>query len=71
MKEKPKVGDIVEFKSHRTSRIGKIIAVAVTGMHFLIEAPIGHKYKNRRIGMGGIIRILPKDDPGGNGVNRV
>ncbi len=61
MKERPKVGDHVEFKSHRYSQIGKIIAVAVTGMHFLVESPIGHKHRNRKIGLTGIIRILPGD----------
>ena len=60
MKERPKVGDHVEFRSHGSSRIGKVVAVAVTGMHFVIETPIGYKHRNRKIGMEAIIRILPR-----------
>jgi len=64
MKKRPKVGDHVEFRSNRISRIGKVVAVAVTGMHFVIESPIGHKYRNRKVGMGSIIRILTPGSPG-------
>ena len=60
MKDRPKAGDLVEFRSQRSSRIGKVVAVAVTGMHFVIETPIGYKHRNRKIGLDAIIRILPE-----------
>ena len=67
MKIRPQAGDRVEFRSNRVSRIGKIIAVAVTGMHFVVETPIGHKHRNRKIGLDSIIRILPRVEPGSRG----
>lgn len=61
MKEIPKVGDRVEFK-YRGIFTGKVIAVVVeTGVHFLIESPVGHKPPYRRVGLSKIIRILPGD----------
>jgi len=68
MKERPKVGDRVEFRS-RGVRIGTVIAVAKTGVHFRIETPfttvrkpwdIGCKQRQLRISLGAIIRILPR-----------
>lgn len=58
-KERPKTGDRVEFRCYRMTRIGIVIAVAETGVHFLIEAPIRSKMKRRHIGLDSIIRILP------------
>lgn len=63
MKERPKVGDRVEFRTYGMARIGKVFAVAETGVHFLIEAP-EFRGKYRKIGLDGIIRILPRE---GNG----
>ena len=59
MKKKPKVGDRVEFRYRGVHR-GKVVAVAVTGAHFLIKMPIGSKYKQRQIGINDIIQILPE-----------
>jgi len=72
MKMRPKVGDRVEFKC-RGVRIGKVVAVAETGVHFLIEAPfispiarkpfeVGVNNMNLRIAINKIIRILPNED---------
>ena len=83
MKERPKVGDRVEFNC-RGVRIGTVVAIAETGVHFLVETPftspiarrpldIGSNQKNLRISIDNIIRILPKVDPGDTetGVNLV
>ena len=59
MKERPKVGDRVEFK-YRGVLTGKVHAVAETGVHFMIEMPKKHRLKYRLIGLSTIIRILPK-----------
>lgn len=62
MKPRPKVGDRVEFR-YRGLKIGEIIAVAVTGVHFLIKYPSSkYKYTRRLIGINKIIRILPEVD---------
>jgi len=60
MKERPRIGDHVEFRCRKGVRIGRVIAVAVTGIHFRIEMPIGYKYRHRMIGLDSIIRILPE-----------
>ncbi|MBA7688484.1 hypothetical protein ES703_96966 [subsurface metagenome] len=62
MKMRPKVGDRVEFRSHGSSRIGKVVAIAETDAHFLIRMPIRYKYKSIQIGIDSIIRILPRVD---------
>jgi len=59
VKERPKVGDRVEFRAYGHARTGKVIAVAETGAHFLIEAS-WFKYKYRKAGLNDIIRILPE-----------
>ena len=60
MKERPKVGDRVEFPLYGKVRTGTVFAVvAETGAHFLIEMPTGSKYKYKRVGLDAIIRILP------------
>ena len=69
MKERPKFGDRVEFKSHGLTLEGKVIAVAPTGVHFLIETPFTPKvsrkiwkYRRRliKVRLSGILRILPR-----------
>jgi len=60
LKERPKVGDRVKFRSHGHARTGKVLAVAVTDVHFLIEIETpGFKYKYRKTRLNDIIRILP------------
>jgi len=60
MKPRPKVGDRVEFR-YRGLKIGTVIAVAVTGVHFLIRYLLGRcRYTHRLIGINRIIRILPE-----------
>jgi hypothetical protein len=71
MKKRPKLGDRVEFKYHRSSRIGNIIAVSKeTDSHFLIETPFNSnmvrkpwesELKLLRIGIDAIIKILPSE----------
>lgn len=63
MKERPKIGDRVKFR-YRGLKTGKVIAVAVTGVHFLIEMS-GYRYKHMRrlIGINAIIEILPEVEP--------
>ena len=61
MRERPKVGDRVEFYS-RGRRVGRVVGLAETGYHFLIEMPFplardGKAW--RRIPLSAIIRILP------------
>jgi len=63
MKERPKVGDCVEFR-HRGVHRGEIVAVAVTGVHFSIKTVVEGKYRYRRIGLDAIIRILPGPEGG-------
>ncbi len=58
MKERPKVGDRVEFQ-YRGVKIGKVVAIAETDAHFLIKMPTG-KYRYLRIGINDIIQILPE-----------
>ncbi len=73
VKERPKVGDRVEFRSQRAReygvRIGTVIAVAETGVHFRIETPFTTARKpwesecnqrQLRIPLSAIIRILPE-----------
>jgi len=51
MKERPKVGDRVEFK-YRGIFTGKVVdVVEETGVHFLIETPVGHTPTYRRVGL--------------------
>jgi len=60
MKPRPKVGDRVEFR-HYGLKTGEVIAVAETGVHFLVKYPAGrYKYKRRLVGISFIIRILPE-----------
>ena len=59
MKERPKVGDLVEFR-YRGVRKGEVVAVAVTGAHFLIKTPAGSTYRQRQVGINNIIQILPE-----------
>jgi len=72
MKMRPKIGDRVEFHC-RGVRIGTVVAVAETGVHFLIETPftspiarkpfeVGVDNLNLRIAINKIIRILPNED---------
>ena len=72
MKERPKVGDRVEFWSGGV-RIGTVVAVAETGVHFRIEVPFTSKMRRRpydsefkylRISINAITRILPEVTPG-------
>jgi len=58
MKERPKVGDRVEFE-RRGVRTGVVISVAETGVHFLVEVSAGHRRLLRQVGVHAIIRILP------------
>ena len=59
MKERPKVGDRVKFQ-FRGEKIGTVLAVAMTGVHFLIEWSSGrYKTIRRLIGITRIIEILP------------
>jgi hypothetical protein len=66
MKERPKVGDRVEFW-RRGVQIGTVVAVAETGAHFLIELPFTSRMERKpwdseckqlRVGIDAIIRIL-------------
>lgn len=60
MKPRPKVGDRVEFR-YSGKKIGTVVAVAVTGIHFLIRYLVGrYKYTHRLIGINRIIKILPE-----------
>ena len=59
MKERPKVGDRVEFR-YRGVKIGTVAAVAETGVHFLIKMPIRYRCRQRQIGINDIIQILPR-----------
>ena len=61
MKERPKNGDHVEFFYHRLPRIGTVIAVAETGVHFVIKTTKTKlmKVRHLRIPLSKIIRILP------------
>ncbi|GAH06851.1 unnamed protein product, partial [marine sediment metagenome] len=60
MKERPKVGDRVEFRLYGVARIGTLVAVvAETGVHFLAEMSTG-RFKFKRIAVNDIIRILPE-----------
>jgi len=61
MKERPKVGDHIEYESNGV-RMATVIAVAETGVHFTIDTPIWYKYRYRKIGLDAIIRILPEED---------
>jgi len=61
MRERPKVGDRVEFKHRRGVRTGTVIGVAETGVHFLIELREPGRFRHRRVGIGRIVRILPKE----------
>lgn len=62
VKPRPKIGDRVEFR-YRGLKIGTVIAVAVTGVHFLIKFLLNkYKYTHRLIGIDRIIRILPEID---------
>lgn len=61
MKERPKVGEHVEFLYHRLPRKGIIInVVAETGVHFVIKASKTKSTKVRyiRVPLSRIIRIL-------------
>ena len=61
IKERPKIGDRVEFRAYKMTRIGAVVAVvAETGAHFRIRMPSGFKYKYRQIGINDIIQILPE-----------
>lgn len=63
MKPRPKVGDHVKFQ-YRGERTGTVLAVAMTGVHFLIEWSSGrYKTIRRLIGINRIIEILPKIEP--------
>lgn len=63
MKPRPKVGDRVKFR-YRGERTGTVLAVAETGVYFLIEWSIGrHKTMRRLIGVTRIIEILPGVEP--------
>ncbi|MBA7474717.1 hypothetical protein ES707_10071 [subsurface metagenome] len=63
MKPRPKVGDHVGFQ-YRDKKVGEVIAVAITGVHFLIKYPVGKcKYAHKLIGINAIIEILPKAEP--------
>ena len=61
MKERPKTGDRVEFFYRRLPRMGTVIAVAETGVHFVIKISKTKfiKSKHLRIPLSKIIRILP------------
>ena len=60
-KERPKVGEYVEFRYRRLPRTGKIVTVAETGVHFVIKT-LKTKSMNSKhvlIPLSQIIRILP------------
>jgi len=61
MKERPKAGDRVEFFYHRLPRTGTVIAVAETGVHFVIKTSKTKRMlsKNLPVPLSKIIRILP------------
>jgi len=62
MKPRPKVGDRVKFQ-YRGEKIGKVVAVAVTGVHFLTRfSSSKYKYTHRLVGINAIIEILPEID---------
>jgi len=61
VKERPKVGDRVKFQ-YRGKKTGVVIAVAVTGVHFLIRySSSRYKHMHKLIGINAIIRILPAE----------
>ena len=61
MKERPKVGDQVEFRYYQLRRKGKIVTVAETGVHFVIKSSKTKslKVKHIRVPLSRIIRIVP------------
>lgn len=63
MKERPKIGDFIEFKNRGLIRTGTVVAVAETGVHFLVEMSLTSTITRkslRRIGLSAIIQILTK-----------
>lgn len=60
MKQRPKIGDWVEFRSYG-KHIGEVTAIATTGVHFQIKIPTG-RYKMRRVGLSSIVRILSEEE---------
>lgn len=75
MKRRPKVGDRVEFTYRRRSKKrGKVIAIAETGVHYMVETPRSPRRSGEwsyegamynpeltklRVPLSKIIRILP------------
>jgi len=70
---KPKKGDRVQFTYHRGQRIGNVIAVASTGVHYVIETPfqpktkrnpteslLNRKKRQLKIPLHKITKIIPK-----------
>jgi len=60
VKERPKVGDRIEYQSNGV-RVATIIAVDEIGVHFTIDTPPWFKHRFRKIGLSAIIRILPAE----------
>ena len=71
-RERPVLGDTVEFKTGGHNRIGKIVAVAVTKTHFTVETDHfrsvrfrGHWTTDKlrlRVPLSRIVRIIPKEE---------
>jgi hypothetical protein len=62
MKERPKVGDRVEFRC-RSVRIGTVVAVAETDAHFLIETPFTGRMERKPYELKRVISTRPLSIP--------
>uniref|UniRef100_A0A6M3MEG5 KOW domain-containing protein n=2 Tax=viral metagenome TaxID=1070528 RepID=A0A6M3MEG5_9ZZZZ len=61
---RPKKGDLVELVSRGRghSKEGKVLVVAETGVHFIIETRYKDYIKRQFVGLSGIKRIISKVD---------
>lgn len=58
VKERPKVGDRVKFRASGATRIGTVVSVAETSVHFLIRWDSESRLLKKRL--SDIVRILPE-----------
>ena len=62
---RPKKGDLVELKPRGRghSKEGRVLVVAMTGVHFIIEMTYKNHVKQKFVGLSGIKRIISEVDP--------
>jgi len=58
--DRPRLGDRVEFLGRGVVRVGRVVAVAVTGVHFSVELEQPGRRTLRKITLSSVIRILPE-----------